>query len=350
MVAAACIAVAALVAACGSTSTAATDAASIDPLTETVPVSTIPADTPVEPGIFRLTGQPSPAFDLVRSAAALGYVGREGLSMRTRVVASDDDVLAALRSGSADAAVVSSDQALSLASRGARIRIVLLLTTVTSGEVILARSELGGIAGLVGRRVAYAAGGEGELLLRGTLTAADVPVTQVQLVRSGGRDPGALLLGGSVDAAVDDGVQAVAAQTADASIVSIATAGDQPGLLSQVLIVSDRAAETRPGQLLAFNRAWQELYRYERDNPEVVSAGIAALRHEPALDVAAELDGIALYDVAANAVDLLPGGEYFDRTLVQIDAAASAAGWLAAPVDVRALIDGSFAQAVAIAR
>ena len=333
-----CIAVAALVAACGSSGGGSTNAASVDPLTETVPVSTLPADTPVEPGILRLTGQPSLAFDLVRSGAALGFVGREGLSMRMRTAPSDDDILAALRSGTADAAVVSSDQALSLVSRGAKLRIVLLLTTVTSGEAILARPD------------AYAPGTDGELLLRGTLAANDVPITKVQLERSGGRNPGTLLLDHSADAAVDDGVHATDVQTADSTIAPIATAGDQPGLLSRVLVVRDETVQTRPGQLLAFVRAWQDLYLYERDNPDVIAAGVAAMRHAPVEDVTAELGGIALYDVSANAVNLLPGGEYFDRTLTQIDAAASAAGWLDAPVDVQPLIDGAVAQAVASAR
>ena len=345
-----CIAVAALAAACGSSGGGTTDAASVDPLTETVPASTIPATTPVEAGTFRLIGQPSLAFDLVRTGAALGFVGREGLSMRTRGVASDDDVLAALRSGAADAAVVSSDQALELASRGADLRIVLLLTTVTTGEQILARPDVGDVSGLVGKRVGYVAGTDGELMLRGTLAAQQVPVTQVRLVRSGGRSPGALLLDRAVDAAVDDGVQAAEVQAADAAIAPIATAGDLPGLLSRVLVVRTETAAARPGQVLAFTRAWQDLYLYERDAPDAVAADIASMRHAPVEDATAELQGISLYDVSANAVDLLPGGEYYDRTLAQIDAAASAAGWLAAPVDVHAQIDGSFAQAVASAR
>ena len=339
-----------VVAACGSADRTVTNAASINPLTATVPASTIPADTPVEPGIFRLTGQPTLEFDLVRSGAALGFVGREGLSMRTRAAASEDDVLAALRSGAADAAVVSSDQALILAAKGAQIRIVLLLTSVTSGEAILASPAVGDVEGLVGRRVTYAAGTDGELLLRGTLTANNVPVTEVDLVRSGGRSPGEMLLEGTVEAAVERGSEAVVVQASDDSIESIATAGDQPGLLSSVVVVREETAAARPGQLLAFIRAWQDFYLFERDHTDVVATGIAAMQDVSVEDAAMELTGIALYDIPANAVDLLPGGAYYDQTLTQIDAAATAAGWLPAPVDARALIDGAFAQTVASAR
>jgi len=346
----ACIGVAALVAACGSSDGGSTDAASIDPLTATVPASTIPADTPAEPGIFRLTGQPSLAFDLVRSGAALGFAGREGLSMRIGPPASGDAILAALRSGTADAAVVSSDQALVLASRGANLRIVLLLTSVTSGEAVLAHPDVRDVPGLVGKRVAYVAGTDGELLLRGILATNDVPVTQMQLVPSSNRAPSALLLDGSADAAVDDAAHAAEALAADPKLTPIATAGDEPGLLSRVLVVREKTARSRPGQVLAFIRAWQDLYSFERDNPDAVATGIAARGDIAVEDVNADLAGNALYDVPANAVDLLPGGEYYDQTLREIDAAATAAGWLAAPVDPLALIDGAFAQAVASAR
>ena len=227
---------------------------------------------------------------------------------------------------------------------------MLLLTTVTSGEAILARPDVPDVSGLVGKRVAYAAGTDGELLLRGTLAANDVPVTQVQLIRSGGRNPGTLLLEHSTDAAVDDAVHAADVQAADSGIRSIATAGDQPGLLSRVLVIRDETARTHPGQVLAFIRAWQDLYLYERDNPDSIAAGIATMQDAAIEDATAELAGNSLYDVSANAVELLPGGEYSDQTLARIDAASSAAGWLDAPVDVHALIDGAFAQSVASAR
>ncbi|MGI9117894.1 MAG: ABC transporter substrate-binding protein [Gaiellales bacterium] len=346
--AAACVIAAAVAAGCGS-SGGAVDANTVDPLTETVPASTIPADTPVEPGVFRVIGQPSLALDLVRSAAALGFAGREGLSMRIRTEASQDDVLVALRAGSADAAVVASDEALELASQGADIRIVLLLTTTTSGEAIVAAPPINGVGDLVGQRVAYAPGTDGELLLRGELAAEEVPITQVRLVHAGGRSPGTLLADGSADAAVVDGVQADDLAAAQSAVAPIATAGDQPGLLSRALVVRAATARTTPGRILAFVRAWQDLYREQRSNGDEIAATVATMGHVEPADVAAELDGIAVYDVPGNAVELLPGGEYYDRTLEQIDAAATAAGWLRAPVDVSRQIDGSFAQAVASA-
>ena len=347
LVVATCVTVAAVVAACGSTGGAATDADSINPLTATVPASTLPAETPVEPGIFRVTGEQSLAYDLVRLGASLGFVGAEGLSMRMASAASEDEVLEALRTGEADAAVVSSEQALAFASQGLELRIVLLLTTVTSGELILADPAITDVPELVGRRVAFAADTRGELLLRGTLAAQDVPVTEVALVDTGGLNPALSLVTGAADAATVDAVQGAAASTVAPEPVALVTAGDQPGLLSHVLIVRAATAATQPGQLLAFTRAWQVLYLYERDAVEEIAGGISRRRAVDIEVVLAELAGSEVYDVPANGVELFLGGQYYDYTLRRIRAAATAAGWLDGPVDERALIDGVFAQTIA---
>lgn len=333
-------------AACGGTSEGKTEF-TVDPLTQTVPPSTIPADTPVEPGIFRLTGRPTLTFDLVRAAAGLGFLGREGLSARITDAASDAAAGAALRDGSADGAIMATDAALRIAADGQRVRIVLLLTSLTSAEQIVAGAGIADPAALAGARVAYEPGGDAELLLRATLAAADLPITRVGLVPTA--DPGAALLAGDVDAAAVGAARAAELEAADPDLQPIAAAGDQPGLLSRVLVVPERVARERPGQVLAFVRSWQDLYLRERDDPEAAAADIAARSGQPVEQVALGLAGLSLYDVPANAVELLPGGEFHDRTLRALSAATTAAGRLDRPVDESSLIDGAFAQAVATA-
>ena len=325
-------------AACGGSGPEKTEFTA-DPLTQTVPASTIPADTPVEPGVFQLIGRPTLTYDLVRTGAA--DFGAEGLSMRIADAASDAAAGGALRAGTADGAILPTDVALALAAGGQRLRIVLLLTSLTSAEAIVARGEL------AGSRIAYVPGSDGELLVQAALAAADVSAATARLVPTA--DPGAAVLDGSADAAAVDGARAVELADADPALQVVATAGDQPGLLSRVLVVREDVARTKPGQLLAFVRGWQDLYLRERDDPEVAAARIAARTGASVERVTAGLAGLSLYDVPANAVELLPGGEFYDRTLRAIGAASTASGRLDGPVDETTLIDAAFAQSVATA-
>lgn len=341
---AAVAALAALLVACGGGASGKTEFEP-DPLTQTVPASPIAADTPPEPGVLRVVGQPSLTYDLVRAGAGHGFYSQEGLAVRFLEARSGAAAGGALRAGTADGAIVSADEALVLAADGQRLRIVLLLTSLTAAEQLVARAGVDDVAGLAGARIAFAPGGDGELLVRGALASADVPAAGVVLLPAA--DPGGLLLDGAADAAAVDAARAAELAVADPALQPIATAGDQPGLLSRVLVVRDDVAAGRPGQVLAFVRAWQDLYLYERDDPEVAAADLALRTRQPVAAAAAALAGIGLYDVPANAVELLPGGEFYDRTARAIGAASTASGRLGHPVDEVTLLDGAFAQTVA---
>ena len=342
------IVVASLAAACGSSGGATTTAdATVDPLTISVPPSTVDASLPAEPGLFSIAGRPSLTLDMVRVAGMHGLLGEQGLSTRMTDASSFTELKSSLVSGAVDAAVVSSDDAVRLASAGLPIRTVLLLTAGTSNQAILAREDIGDIPSLAGQQVAVS---EGELLLQGALAEQQVAPATVRVIATEGLDPGAMLVRGDVAAAAMTGEEAAVALAADPTLQTLYTAGDYPGLISHVLVVRQTVADQRPGQVVAFVRGWQAFYGFSRDQPEVVIADLAGLTKQDPTALSFSLSGLSNYDLAANAVELLPGGEYFDRTIGAIVAAALVAGWIDASIDGQALVDGSFVQAVASAR
>ena len=345
------IVVASVAAACGSSGGATTTASTtVDPLTISVPPSTVDASLPAEPSIFSIAGRPSLTLAMVRVAGIHGLLGEQGLSTRITDAPSFTDLKSSLESGTVDAAVVSSDDAVRLVSAGLLIRTVLLLTAGTSNQAILGRDDVAGIASLAGQQVAVSPGSEGELLLQGALVEQQVPPGAVQVVAAEGLGPSARLVRGEVAAAAMTGEQAAVALAADPTLQTLYTAGDYPGLISHVLVVRQAVADERPGQILAFIRGWQEFYAFDRYQQDVVIADVSRLTKQDPTAVAFGLSGLSNYDLAANAVELLPGGEYFDRTIGAIVAAALVSDWIDDLIDGQALVEGSFVQAVATAR
>ncbi len=345
------IVVASVAAACGSSGGATTTAGTtVDPLTISVPPSTVDASLPAEPSIFSIAGRPSLTLAMVRVAGMHGLLGEHGLSTRLTDASSFAELKNSLESGAVDAAVVTSDDAVRLVSAGLPIRTVLLLTAGTSNQAILGRDDLEGIPSLAGQQVAVSSGSEGELLLQGALVEQQVPPDAVQVVAAEGLGPSARLVRGDVAAAAMTGEQAAVALAADPTLQTLYTAGDYPGLISHVLVVRQAVADERPGQILAFIHGWQEFYAFDRYQQDVVIADVARLTKQDPTAVAFGLSGLSNYDLAANAVELLPGGEYFDRTIGAIVAAALVSGWIDDSIDGQALVDGSFVQAVASAR
>ena len=345
------VAVALAAVACGGSGGATTTAdTAVDPLTITVPPSKIDPNLPVEPGIFRVVGRPSMTLGLLRVAGMHGLLGQQGLSTRITEVPTASAVGSELQDGTVDAAIVASDEAVRLASSELPIRTVMLLTAGTSNYQILARADVADIPGLAGADVAVSPGSEGELLVQGALVADQVPSSKVRVVPASSTDPGLMLVRGEVAAAAVTATQAEVALAADPTLHVLYTAGDYPGLVSQVLVVRQDVADQRPGQILAFVRSWQALYGFNRDQQDIVIADVAKVTDADPAIAAVDLAGLSLYDLAANAVELLPGGEYFDQTIGVIVAATQAAGWITESIDGQQLIDGSFVQAVASAR
>lgn len=345
------LAVAALATGCGrlGEATAPPGTSTFDPLTVTIPPSSLDPATPPEPGLLRITGTPSLGLGLLRVAGAEGQFAREGIGARFLPADDDTDVADALRRGDADLAVVSTEQALALAEAGIPVRIILLLTSSKTEDVILAAEGIGEAADLAGRRVAYQPGGDGELVLRDALAEVGLSMDDVEGVPVDGVDPGMPLVRGDVDAAVLTGPQARLATAVAPELARVRAAGERPGLVSRVLVARADAVAERPGQMLAVVRAWQDVYRLDRDEPERIGARVGTIQGGDPEDALLALEGTSIYDVPQNAVELFPGGEYRDAVVGLVAGLAVEAGWIAPPADPAGLIDGVFAQTVATA-
>lgn len=346
-IAALALALVALLAACGGAEPAAE---AVTTTTATVPPNTLDAGQPPEPGVLRLGLTPTPGAALVRLAAARGMFAEQGLP--TRLIAERDDaaVAADLAAGTIDGATVATDAAIAMRADGLPIRIVLLLDQSTVADAIVAAPEVGGIEDLAGRRVAFTPGSRGELLLRAALTEAGLEWAAIEPVEVTGLDPGAALARGDVAAAaVSEPTLGDLLQTEDASYELLFASGDLPGVLAEVLVVREDLVEQRPGQVLALVRAWSEAVRLMRAEGDGLHEDLAARIPAAGDTVGPRLAGTIFYDLPANAVELLPGGRFYDRTIGETSTIAIDLGLIDRPVDPGEILDGRFAQTVAIA-
>jgi len=336
-----------LLAACGG---AEPTADAVPTTTVTVPPNTLDAEQAPEPGVLRLGLTPTPGAALVRLAAARGLFAEQGLP--TRLIAERDDaaVAADLAAGAIDGATVATDAAIAMRADGVPIRIVLLLDQSTVADAIVGGPEVRSLEDLVGQRVAYAPGSRGELLLRAALAEAGLEWASIDPVAVTGLAPGAVLARGDVAAAaVSEPALGELLEAEEAPYELLFASGDMPGVLAEVLVVREEVAELRPGQMLALVRAWAAAVRLERAEGDLVRDDLAGRIPEAGDAVATRLAGTIFYDLPANAVELLPGGRFYDRTIGETSAIAVDLGLIAGPVDSGEILDGRFAQAVAIA-
>ena len=305
-------------------------------------------EIPAEPeaGEVRMGLQPWLGYGQWHVAAEKDLFAANGLEDVTLVnFTTDADVNAALASGQLDAANVATHTALAIAAAGVPIRIVMLLDVSTTADAIIAGGDVSSVADLEGQKVAYEEGTTSDILLNYALAQNGMSVEDIQRVPMPAADAGAALIGGQVPVAVTYEPYLTLALAQDPEARLLYTAGENPGLISDVLIVREAVLKERPGQVAALLRAWDEaLAAYRADEAQgraIIAEAVGATPEE----LQTAFDGVAFYSLEENREQLT--GDYAGKVVPEVEDAATKAGILTDDVDAEALIDGRFVDAAA---
>ncbi|WP_119460275.1 ABC transporter substrate-binding protein [Rhodospirillaceae bacterium SYSU D60014] len=308
------------------------------------PAQEIPAEP--EAGEIRMGLQPWLGYGQWHVAAAKDLFAANGLEEVELVnFTTDADVNAALASGQLDAANVATHTALAIAAAGVPIKIVMLLDVSTTADAIIAGGDIASVADLEGKKVAYEEGTTSDILLNYALAQNGMSIEDIQRVPMPAADAGAALIGGQVPVAVTYEPYLTLALAQDPEAKLLYTAGENPGLISDVLIVREDVLNERPGQVAALLRAWDEaLATYRADETEgraIIAEAVGA----PPEDLETAFEGVEFYSLEENQEQLT--GDYAGKVVPEVEEAATKAGILTDDVDAEALIEGRFVDAAA---
>ena len=149
-------------------------------------------------------------------------------------------------------------------------------------------------------------------------------IADVQLVPMPASDAGSALIAGRVPVAVTYEPYLTAAMSQNPDIKLLFPASEDPGLISDVLVVRDEVIKSRPGQVLAMIKAWDAaLKSYNEDTPggrAIISAAVGASVEE--LNTA--FDGVRYYSLSENKSELT--GDFATKVFADVEAAAKTAG------------------------
>lgn len=303
----------------------------------------IPA-TPEE-GSFKMGILPWLGYGQWWVADKKGLFAREGLSDVEIVnFTMDKDINAALASGQLDGANIATHTALIMAAAGLPIKIVALLDVSMTADAIIAGSDIGSIADIRGKQVAYEEGTTSHILLNYALAANGMTMADIQPVPMPASDAGAALIAKQVPVSVTYEPYLTLAMNEDAAVKLLYTAGEDPGLVSDVFVVREDVLAERPGQVLAMLKAWDAaLADYNADVPggrAIISEAVGATPE----DLATAFDGVVFYSLAENKTQLT--GDFTTKVMADVEDASVKAGLLQGDVDGAALIDPRFVEAI----
>ncbi len=326
-----CLAVA--VAGCGSDSSSSTSDAK---------EAAANAPAKPEPGTFRMGIEPWIGYGPWRVAEDKGLFADNGLDVKITNFNTDDLINAAFASGKLDGTNIATHTALRFAASGLPIKIVLLEDQSTTADAIIAGPDIASVKDLKGKRVAFEEGTTSDILLSYALAQNGMSKKDVKVVPLAASDAGAAFIAGKVDAAVTYEPYITTARKDDSKVKLLYTAGENPGIVGDVFVVTDDTLKNKPGQIAALVKTWgQAVDAYNGDKAgaqETIAKSVGSTQKE----LATAFDGVKFYDLAENKSQL--NGEYAQKTLADVKQAATDAGLIEGDVDPADIVVATFAD------
>jgi NitT/TauT family transport system substrate-binding protein len=329
-----CLAVA--VSACGSSSNSGSGSSS--PSADTAPIPAKP-----EAGTFRMGIEPWLGYGPWRIAEKNGIFKQNGLDVKITNFDTDDQINAAFAAQKLDGTNIATHTALRFAASGLPIKIVLLEDQSTKADAIISGPNVNSIADLKGKKVAYEEGTTSDILLSYALAQNGMTKKDIKPVPIPAANAGAAFIAGKVDVAVTYEPDLTTALKQNKGAKLLYTAGEQPGLVGDVFVVSDDTIKNRPGQLAALIKTWdQSVKAYNADKPAGQAIIEQAVGAKPG-DLKSAFDGVVFYDLAQNKSEL--HGTYVTKTIEAVKKAAQDAGLLDGQVNPKDIIVAKFVDA-----
>ncbi|WP_344139638.1 ABC transporter substrate-binding protein [Luedemannella flava] len=239
-------------------------------------------------------------------AAEQKLFDKHGVTVEMRYYDNYTDSLKALVDGEIDANSQTLNDTLVSVGSGARQTIVLVNDNSTGNDKIIARSGIGSVADLKGKRVAVEQGTVDHYLLLLALAEAGLTAKDITLMPMATDKAAEAFAAGQVDAA---GVFAPFTTTALARRGSraIATSAEFPGAIPDHLAVRSELVTRRAGDVRAIVDTWFETLRWMRDNE---AAADTILARRAGVDVGAYRSydaGTTLFTRQQNVDAFTPG-------------------------------------------
>ncbi|TIV71246.1 MAG: transporter substrate-binding domain-containing protein, partial [Mesorhizobium sp.] len=241
------------------------------------------------------------------------------------------------------AANIATHTAMGMVAAGLPVKIVLLLDVSMTADAMIAGKDVNSVADLKGKQVAFEEGTTSDILLKYALAKNGMSIADVQPVPMPAADAGSALIAGRVPVAVTYEPYLTTARAQNKDVKLLFTAGEDPGLISDVLVVRDEVIKSRPGQVLAMIKAWDAALKdYNADTPGgrvIISKAVGSSVE----DLNTAFDGVRYYSLAENKGALT--GDFSTKTFADVEAAAKNAGLLQADVTPEQMIDPAFVKA-----
>jgi NitT/TauT family transport system substrate-binding protein len=275
-------------------------------------------------------------------AEAKGFDYKHGVDLKFVNFVDNKDLYAAVASGRLDSTHALVSTALRFQATKVPLKVALFQDVSTKADALIGAKGIKSIADLRGKKVAYEEGGGHEMLLRLALEKAGMTLKDIDGVPLAADKAGTALIAKQVDAAVtyEPYISQALSKSAGSSIVT--SAGDFPGIISDVWEISDKFAKEHPDAVSGALAAWNDGVEYFRTHKDEAIKIVADVAKVDPKELAATYDGVKLYN-AQESLTYLESD--FQPLATEILGIMKAQKSIDGDADPATLVDPSFLKA-----
>ncbi len=258
---------------------------------------------PAEAGTLKLAHSTWVGYGPFYIARDKGFFKEEGVDVELTIMEDTPLKMGAFMAGQIDLVASTVDEFPIYLKEGKSLKYILAVDNSKGGDGIVSVKDIGSVAELKGRKVAFEQGSVSQFFLNALLKEAGLTQDDIEAVNMTATDAGTAFVAGQVDAAVtwEPALSQGANSPKGKLLVSSA---EKPGLITDVVAVTAETAAAHADDLKAFVRAWYRALDFLQKNPDeayaIMSKGVGGWLEKPE-DFKATVTGIEYLDKDKNA-------------------------------------------------
>jgi NitT/TauT family transport system substrate-binding protein len=258
------------------------------------------------------------------------------------------DSLTALATGKVDANSQTLSDTIAPASKGIKLKAVLVNDNSNGGDGIVVKPSIQSIADLKGKKIATELGTVDHLLMLTGLQKAGLKEKDVSFTNMAVNDAGPAFISGNLDAAVlwEPFLSKAIAEGKGKLLFSSA---DTPGLIPDLLVFKESVTKQRPEDVKNILKAWYDALDYWKAHPDESLAIMAKAAETPVSEYKLGVDSVKIFTIDDN---LKAFGKQQDMTSLAHTGKTTAeflksVDMISKVPDLSGVLDGHFVEEVA---
>jgi NitT/TauT family transport system substrate-binding protein len=228
-----------------------------------------------------------------------GFFEKHGVNVKLEWFPVYSDSLQALATGKVDANSQTLSDTLPAASKGIKLKAVLVNDNSNGGDAIVSKTDIADIKGLKGKTVATELGTVDHLLLLTALEKNGMAESDINYVNMTVNDAGPAFIAGNTDASVLwEPFQTKAVKEGKGKVLF--SSKETPGLIPDLLVFRDSVVKDRPEDVQKIIDAWFDALDYFKTHEEESIAIMAKKAETTPEDFKLGLDSIKLFSKEDN--------------------------------------------------